>query len=66
MENVVDDLIKNGKLNATQTASLSKFGYAYENLWRSQQLGELNELLNEGAAARFFQELAVSLANTQS
>jgi hypothetical protein len=66
MENTIDSLINWWKLNATQTTNISKFGYAYENLWRSQQLGELNELLNEWAAARFFQELAVSLANTQS
>lgn len=66
MENTIDSLINSWKLNATQTTNISKFGYAYENLWRSQQLGELNELLNEWAAARFFQQLAVSLANTQS
>lgn len=66
MENTIDNLIESGKLNATQTTNISKFGYAYENLWRSKELWELNNLLEEWAAARFFQELATTLANNQS
>ena len=66
MEATIDNLIDSWKLNATQTTNISKFGYAYENLWRSKQNGELDSLLQQGAAATFFQELATSLANTQS
>ena len=66
METTIDNLIDSWKLNATQTTNISKFGYAYENLWRSKQNGELDSLLQQGAAATFFQELATSLANTQS
>lgn len=66
MEIIIDDLIDSGTLNATQITNISKFGYAYENLRRAQQNGELDSLLQQGAAATFFQELATSLANTQS
>ena len=66
MENIIDNKIESGELNATQTTNISKFGFAYENLWRSKQLWELDSLLQEWAAARFFQELSVSLANTES
>ncbi len=66
MEKIIDNKIESWNLNATQTTNISKFGFAYENLWRSKQLWELNSLLQEWAAARFFQELSVSLANTES
>lgn len=66
MEKVVDERIDSWKLNATQLTNLSAFWRTYENLWRSKNNGELYSLLNEHAAARFLQELSVSLTNPNS
>ena len=66
MELVVDERINSWKLNATQLTNLSAFWRTYENLWRSKNNWELYNLLNEHEAARFLQELSVSLTNPNS